>query len=155
MIHLLFSKCVQLLQSVLGKFFNIVQLTVSALKRLCYHVAKVLGPNRLTMVFNQLKDDNTSNGLADQVVQEFKRYQLEKIPTSFIEAKPEVNKRKILLLKYAYSLVDVEIVDTDDNSRFCCLDHYWRSISSICNGKAHYRELCTLVNCILSLSRMN
>ena len=50
------------------------------------------------MVFN-LKDDNTSNGLADQVFQEFKRYQLEKIPTSFIEAKPEVNKRKILLLE--------------------------------------------------------
>ena len=69
-----------MLLSVLGNFFNIVQLTVSAIKKLCYHVAKVLGPDTLTMVFN-LKDDDTSNGLADQVFEEFKLYHLEKIAT--------------------------------------------------------------------------
>ena len=56
-----------------------------------------------------------------------------------------------------YGLVDVEIVDTDNDSRFCGIYNYCRSISSICNeeGKAHYRELCKLVNRIFSLSHMN
>ena len=110
MIHLLFSKCVvaakcswKIFQDcstdrLLGHQNHSGRKGVSAIKRLCYHVAKALGSDTLTVVFN-LKDDDTSNGLADQVFEEFKLYQLEKIPTSFIEAKPEVKKREVLLLE--------------------------------------------------------
>ena len=67
----------------------------SAIKRLRYHVAKALGSDTLTMVFN-FKDDNTSNGLADQVFEDFTLYQLQKIPTCFTL---EVKMRMVILLE--------------------------------------------------------
>ena len=119
---------------------------VLAIKRLCYHVAKALDPATLMTFFN-LKGDDTKYSQADQVPEQFKL----KIPTSFIETKPEEKKRSTLTGSMHMAYWMWKWIDTDDYLRFCCIDHYWRNISSIYNkeGKAKCWKLYTLVNCVL------
>ena len=69
---------------------------LSTIKRLHYHTAKALDSGKLARVF-KLNDDDTKDSLADQVSEEFKLYQLQKIP-SFTKAKRE-DKREVVLLK--------------------------------------------------------
>ena len=69
---------------------------LSTIKRLHYHTAKALDSGKLARVF-KLNDDDTKDSLPDQVSEEFKLYQLQKIP-SFTKAKRE-DKREVVLLK--------------------------------------------------------
>ena len=66
-------------------------------------------------VFN-LKNDDSKDSLANQVSEQFKLYQLEKI----LSLKPNLKRKRerYSYMKYTYGLMDVETVDTDDDSRF-------------------------------------
>ena len=59
--------------------------------------------------------------------------------------------------KYAYGLVDVELQNIDEDETFTQIDHYWKDVSSMCDkeGKSKYPKLCTLANCVLTLSHGN
>ena len=59
---------------------------VLATKRLCYNVCRTLNSDALKKIFN-LKDYDFTDSLIDAVMEEFKIYQPEKIPSSFYEAK--------------------------------------------------------------------
>ena len=108
----------------------------------------------------KIKEDDTADNLVDMISEEFKLYQLEEIPTSFIKAKPEEKTRRTerrSYWKYAYGLVDVELPDKEETSNFVRIDQYWQNVSSMCDneGKPTYSKLCTMVNCVLTLSRGN
>ena len=128
---------------------------LNAIKRLSYKVFNALELDVLKREF-KLNEDDTKDFLMDQIVEEFKLYQLEDIPKSFFEATSDKKKKeKLSYWKYAYGLLDVEI-DTSD-SGFVRIDHYWRNVAALCNeeGAPKYRKLTTLVNCILTLSHGN
>ena len=93
---------------------------VSAIKRLGCEVAKVLNPDALKTVF-KLNNEDTKDILVDKIVEEFKLYQIEKIPDSFTEpkTKEERKKSKSSYWKYAYGLLDVEMMDASGESSSC------------------------------------
>ena len=65
---------------------NDSQNAVKPIKRLSYNIA--LGLDALRKEF-KLKEDDTADNLVDMISEEFKLYQLEEIPTSFIKANPK------------------------------------------------------------------
>ena len=69
----------------------------------------------------RLKEDDTADNLIDMISEEFKLYQLEEIPRSFIKAKPEEKTQRTerqSYWKYAYGLVNVELPDKEETSNF-------------------------------------
>ena len=91
-------------------------------------------------------------------MEEFKLYQLEKIPSSFYEAKPKEKKREVYSYwKYAYGLLDVAATDTDNNLKYVCIDHFWRNVGGITDmeGRPKYWKLVTFVNLTVTLSHRN
>ena len=105
-----------------------------------------------------MKDDDSTDILIDAVIEELKLYQLEKIPSSSYEAKPKVKKRKVYShWRYAYGLLDAAATDTDKDSKYVCIDHFWRNVGSIVDmeGRPKYQKLVTFVILILMLSHRN
>jgi hypothetical protein len=130
---------------------------VLAIKRLCYNVCRTLKPDALKKIFN-MKDDDSTDSLIDVVTEEFKLFQLEKIPSAFYEAKPKEKKREVYSYwKYAYGLLDVAATDTDNDSKYVRIDHFWRNVGGIVDieGRPKYLKLVTFVNLILTLSHGN
>ena len=68
---------------------------VLAVKRLCYNVCRALNSDALKKIFN-IKNDDSTDSLVDAVTEEFKLYQLEKIPSSFYEAKPKEKRERCI-----------------------------------------------------------
>ena len=130
---------------------------VLAIKRVYYNVCGTLNSDALKKIFN-MKDDDSTDILIDAVIEELKLYQLEKIPSSSYEAKPKVKKRKVYSYwRYAYGLLDAAATDTDKDSKYVCIDHFWRNVGSIVDmeGRPKYQKLVTFVILILMLSHRN
>lgn len=72
---------------------------VSAIKMLCYHVAKALDSRTLMTAYN-LEDDDTKDSLIDHVSGQFKLYQLLKNP--FCSLKPNLERKTETLLLQLY-----------------------------------------------------
>ena len=141
----------------LGHQNNDVGKGAVAIKSLCYNVCRTRNSDALKKIFN-MKNDDSTDSLTDAVMEEFKLYQLEKIPSSFYEAKPKEKKRDVYSFwKYAFGFLHVAATGTDNNSKYVCIDHFWRNVGGIVDmeGIPKYRKLVTFVNLILMLSHGN
>ena len=130
---------------------------VLAIKRLCYNACRMLNSDASKKIFNMKNHDSTDTQI-DAVTEEFKLYQLEKISSSFYEAKLKEKKREVYsYLKYTYGLLDVAATDTDNNLKYVCLDHFWRKVVGIVDmeGRLKYQKLIMFVNLNLSFSHGN
>ena len=71
--------------------------------------------------------DVTKDDLVDSIIEEFKLYQLENIPSSFTEVISDQKKKRrqrYSYWKYAYGLIDVETQETSDTSSYVRIDQY-------------------------------
>ena len=59
--------------------------------------------------------------------------------------------------KYACGLLDVAASNTDIDSKYVCIDHFWRNGGGIVDmeGRPKYQKLVMFVNLILMLSHGN
>lgn len=136
----------------LGPQKRLAKKGVNAVKRLSFEVVKALSPAALKTVF-RLKHDENQDMLLDRIAEEYKLYQVEDIPKSFIEGQPEVKKvYRASYWKYAYQLLDINIEDFSSDSNLVRIDHYWNNVGSICDeeGKPKFPNLCIFAKCCVS-----
>ena len=127
--------------------------SLSAIKRLAREVTNALGPNALKE-FYQLKEDESADTVVDRITDEYKIYQLEKIPASFTEVKAEQRKNnRASYWRYAYGLLDINVdaAEFSPDSSLVRLDHYWSSVGGITDeeGNVKYPNLCKLAKCCI------
>ena len=104
---------------------------VLVIKRLCYNICRTLNSDALKKIFN-MKNDSTDS-LIGAVTEEFKLYQLEKIPSSFYEAKQKETRERCIPIRNMHMVVavDVAATDTDNDSKYVRIDFGNRNIRNI------------------------
>lgn len=90
--------------------------------------------------------------MISKISEEFKIYQLEKLPSSFTEVKTEQKKtNRASYWRYAYGLLDESIENEGSTGSTI---HYWSKIGTLTDeeGKSKYLNLCKLTKCVATIA---